>query len=134
MRVSDLTGCKLMLCALQYHEGFRHQVESWPTNPVDVMIDYLQSLPTSTVIADFGCGDAKIAHTLTKHKVLSFDLVAKNDKVVACDIAKVRQFRSLYRALRWTVSLISPSPPAPYSQGLYRCCHFLSLPDGNELC
>jgi hypothetical protein len=93
MRVSDLTECKLMLCALQYHEGFRHQVESWPTNPVDVMIDYLQSLPTSTVIADFGCGDAKIAHTLTKHKVLSFDLVAKNDKVVACDIAKVRQFQ-----------------------------------------
>jgi Hypothetical methyltransferase len=53
------------------------------------MIEYLQSLPTSTVIADMGCGDAKIAHTLTKHKVLSFDLVAKNDKVVACDIAKV---------------------------------------------
>lgn len=72
-----------------YHAGFRHQVESWPTNPVDVMIDYLQSLPTSTVIADMGCGDAKIAHTLTKHKVLSFDLVAKNDKVVACDIAKL---------------------------------------------
>lgn len=54
------------------------------------MIDYLQSLPTSTVIADLGCGDAKIAHTLKKHKVLSFDLVAKNEKVVACDIAKVR--------------------------------------------
>ncbi|KAG2180893.1 hypothetical protein INT43_008473 [Umbelopsis isabellina] len=72
-----------------YHEGFRHQVESWPTNPVDVMIDYLRTMPTSTVVADFGCGDAKIAHTLTKHKVLSFDLVAKNDKVVACDIAKL---------------------------------------------
>ncbi|KAM3584701.1 25S rRNA (adenine645-N1)-methyltransferase [Umbelopsis sp. WA50703] len=72
-----------------YHEGFRHQVESWPTNPVDVMIDYLRAMPTSTVVADFGCGDAKIAHTLTKHKVLSFDLVAKNDKVVACDIAKL---------------------------------------------
>jgi len=54
------------------------------------MISYLQSLPTSTVIADMGCGDAKIAHTLTKHKVLSFDLVAKNEKVVACDIAKVK--------------------------------------------
>jgi hypothetical protein len=53
------------------------------------MIDYLRAMPTSTVVADFGCGDAKIAHTLTKHKVLSFDLVAKNDKVVACDIAKV---------------------------------------------
>ncbi|KAH8555765.1 methyltransferase-domain-containing protein [Umbelopsis sp. PMI_123] len=72
-----------------YHSGFRHQVESWPTNPVDVMIDYLKSLPTSTIIADMGCGDAKIAHTLTKHKVLSFDLVAKNEKVVACDIAKL---------------------------------------------
>ncbi|RUP47814.1 methyltransferase-domain-containing protein [Jimgerdemannia flammicorona] len=72
-----------------YHAGFRSQVSSWPTNPVDVLIENLRTKPTDTTIADLGCGDAKIASVLAKHKVLSFDLVARNDKVVACDIAKV---------------------------------------------
>ncbi|GAA5801340.1 hypothetical protein HPULCUR_006786 [Helicostylum pulchrum] len=73
----------------QYHEGFRHQVESWPVNPVDVIIDQLKTLPKGTVIADLGCGDAMIAQTLTKQTVLSFDLIAKNDLVTACDITKL---------------------------------------------
>lgn len=73
----------------EYHEGFRHQVESWPVNPVDVIIDQLKTLPKNTVIADLGCGDAMIAQTLTKQKVLSFDLIAKNDLVTACDITKL---------------------------------------------
>lgn len=87
----------LLSCSLsnkginQYHEGFRHQVESWPENPVDIIISQLQQLPAGTVIADLGCGDAKIAHTLTQQKVMSFDMIAKNDKVIACDIAKVKE-------------------------------------------
>ncbi|CEP16564.1 hypothetical protein [Parasitella parasitica] len=73
----------------EYHEGFRHQVESWPVNPVDVIISQLKKLPKGTIIADLGCGDAMIAQTLAKQKVLSFDLVAKNDFVTACDITKL---------------------------------------------
>ncbi|RUS20258.1 methyltransferase-domain-containing protein [Endogone sp. FLAS-F59071] len=75
--------------SLQYHAGFRSQVDTWPTNPVDVLIDQLRVKPTNTIIADLGCGDAKIACVLAKYKVLSFDFVAKNEKVVACDIAKI---------------------------------------------
>ncbi|KAI9255319.1 methyltransferase-domain-containing protein [Sporodiniella umbellata] len=73
----------------EYHEGFRHQVESWPENPVNIMIDQLARLPKKTVIADLGCGDAMIAQTLTEHGVLSFDLVAKNAWVTACDISRL---------------------------------------------
>ncbi|RCH83981.1 25S rRNA (adenine645-N1)-methyltransferase [Rhizopus stolonifer] len=73
----------------EYHEGFRHQVESWPVNPVDVVIEQLKTLPKNTVIADLGCGDAMIAQTLKKQKVLSFDLIAKNELVTACDISKL---------------------------------------------
>ena len=40
------------------------------------------------MIADFGCGEAQIAHTIS-NKVHSFDLVAANDKVTACDMACV---------------------------------------------
>ncbi|KAG0253842.1 25S rRNA (adenine645-N1)-methyltransferase [Mortierella polycephala] len=75
----------------EYHEGFRSQVESWPQNPVDIFIAQLKQMPKSTVIADLGCGDAQIAAELLplKYKVMSFDLVAKNDRVTACDIANL---------------------------------------------
>jgi ubiquinone/menaquinone biosynthesis C-methylase UbiE len=49
----------------------------------------LKRLPKTTIIADLGCGDAMIAQTLTKHQVKSFDLIAKNDLVTACDISKL---------------------------------------------
>lgn len=71
----------------EYHEGFRSQVELWPQNPVDIFISQLRPMPKDTVIADLGCGDAQISAELPKHNVLSFDLVAKNDRVTACDIA-----------------------------------------------
>jgi hypothetical protein len=72
----------------EYHEGFRSQVESWPQNPVDLFIVQLRQMPKNTIVADLGCGDAQISKELGKqYKVLSFDLVAKNDRVIACDIA-----------------------------------------------
>ncbi|KAG0325980.1 25S rRNA (adenine645-N1)-methyltransferase, partial [Podila horticola] len=71
----------------EYHEGFRSQVESWPQNPVDIFISELRPMAKDTVIADLGCGDAQISAELPKHNVLSFDLVAKNERVTACDIA-----------------------------------------------
>jgi len=40
------------------------------------------------VVADLGCGDAKVSRAV-KNLVLSFDLVAVNDSVTACDISKV---------------------------------------------
>ena len=40
------------------------------------------------MIADFGCGEAVIAQSV-ENKVHSFDLVAKNELVTACNMAKV---------------------------------------------
>ena len=40
------------------------------------------------MVADLGCGEAQIAASVPQH-VHSFDLVAVNDRVVACDIAAV---------------------------------------------
>ncbi|MFN7124078.1 MAG: hypothetical protein ACK4NM_18785 [Hydrogenophaga sp.] len=40
-------------------------------------------------VGDFGCGDAKIARSVP-NTVHSFDLVAVNDRVTACDMAHVR--------------------------------------------
>jgi ribosomal RNA-processing protein 8 len=72
----------------QYHKGFRHQVESWPSNPVSHYISALSAYPPRTVIADLGCGDATLARALIPkgYTVMSFDLVADRAFVVEADI------------------------------------------------
>ncbi|PVU92803.1 hypothetical protein BB561_003613 [Smittium simulii] len=69
---------------------FGQQVKSWPLNPVDLIIENLKKQKPGLDVADMGCGEAKIAQTLSKvHKIRSFDLVAHNEFIEACDITKV---------------------------------------------
>jgi SAM-dependent methyltransferase len=42
-------------------------------------------------IGDFGCGTAKIMEEIGSERVISFDHIAINDKVIACDIKSVSQ-------------------------------------------
>lgn len=42
---------------------------------------------SSIVVADFGCGDAKLAQAFPEVKIHSFDLVAVNEHVIAGDMA-----------------------------------------------
>ncbi|XP_041055836.1 ribosomal RNA-processing protein 8 [Carcharodon carcharias] len=71
-----------------YHQGFTAQIERWPENPVNRIIQYIRNRPSSAVVADFGCGDCKIARSVN-NKVYSFDLVALNEYVTVCDMASV---------------------------------------------
>uniref|UniRef100_A0A3P8SI66 Ribosomal RNA-processing protein 8 n=1 Tax=Amphiprion percula TaxID=161767 RepID=A0A3P8SI66_AMPPE len=71
-----------------YHKGYTAQVQRWPTNPVDAIISYIQQKSSSLVVADFGCGDCKIARSV-KNKVHSFDLAAACELVTVCDMSKV---------------------------------------------
>lgn len=72
---------------IQYHTGFRHQVQTWPTNTVSHYISVLSTYPTKTVIIDLGCGDAALARALVPKgfTVLSFDLVADGAYVIEAD-------------------------------------------------
>ncbi|KAJ1928702.1 25S rRNA (adenine645-N1)-methyltransferase [Tieghemiomyces parasiticus] len=70
----------------EYHEGFRVQVKSWPSNPLDIFIRRVQDMPKDTVVADMGCGEARLAQSVPQ-KVHSFDLVAANKFITACNIA-----------------------------------------------
>ena len=73
-----------------YHDGFDTQVQHWPQNPVDIFINRLRSKGKKTVVADMGCGTAKIAKVLSKRMTVhSFDLAAANDFVTIADIAHV---------------------------------------------
>ncbi|RKP22047.1 ribosomal RNA-processing protein 8 [Rozella allomycis CSF55] len=71
-----------------YHEGFSTQVKKWPLNPLDAIIAHFKRFK-NLKIADMGCGEAKFAQTLhTIHEIHSFDLVAANEFITACDISK----------------------------------------------
>ncbi|KAM8905262.1 uncharacterized protein rrp8 isoform 2-T4 [Spinachia spinachia] len=71
-----------------YHRGYTAQVQRWPANPVDNIISFIRQKPPSLVVADFGCGDCKIARSV-KNKVHSFDLAAACNLVTVCDMANV---------------------------------------------
>ena len=55
-------------CSPQYHSGYRRQVATWPNNPLDAILREVRrrfrSAPAT--VADFGCGDARLAQTLCR--------------------------------------------------------------------
>ncbi|KAL7521990.1 hypothetical protein ACHAWX_006686 [Stephanocyclus meneghinianus] len=60
----------------QYHIGFRRQVAEWPVNPVDVIYKKIvggwknaSRKKDTVVVADFGCGDARLAERLLSLRV-----------------------------------------------------------------
>lgn len=73
----------------QYHTLYREARKDWAVVPYEEMIRWYQQRSGYT-IGGFGCGEAKIAEALSvQHTVFSFDHVAVNDEVTACDLAHV---------------------------------------------
>lgn len=74
----------------QYHTLFREARAKWGFIPNEVIIEDLKSRRAGRVIGDFGCGEADLARQLSgKHTVHSFDHIAINDAVTACDMIQV---------------------------------------------
>ena len=80
---------------LDYHEGYRQQVDKWPKNPLDIFIDELKKDKYNGLkIADFGCGEGRLQIDLEKagHEkglIKSFDVGKSADHVIQTDIASV---------------------------------------------
>lgn len=75
-----------------YHTLYKKLRECWPIVPFQEEINWLSERErVDLAVGDFGCGEALIAAAVgaERHKVHSFDHVAINDKVVACDMAHV---------------------------------------------
>jgi len=72
----------------EYHVGFRHQVQSWPTNPVEHYISDLSNYPPRTIVVDLGCGDGALSKALIPKGliVMGFDLVSDGAFVVEADV------------------------------------------------
>jgi superfamily II DNA or RNA helicase len=70
-----------------YHTLYREARQSWTVVPFEEEIRWLEQRDP-LVVADFGCGEAILAERVgAKHDVRSFDHVAVNASVTACDIA-----------------------------------------------
>lgn len=72
-----------------YHNGYREQVKQWPRNPLDDIIKFLSRQSHKLKVIDLGCGEARLAKEVPQRDIKSFDLVARNESVTACDIAKL---------------------------------------------
>ena len=71
-----------------YHSGFQAQATKWPVDPLDKIIAAIIKLKGQPEIADFGCGEARLARSLKGcATVHSYDLVKINDLVTVCDFA-----------------------------------------------
>ena len=72
----------------QYHTLYREARKDWSVVPFEEFIRWAKQR-SDYVIGDFGCGEAKVAEALADaHTVHSFDYVAANDEVTACDMTK----------------------------------------------
>ena len=44
-----------------YHEGYRQQVDKWPKNPLDIIVEELKKEKyRGKKIGDFGCGEGRL--------------------------------------------------------------------------
>ncbi|EOY02526.1 PREDICTED: ribosomal RNA-processing protein 8 [Theobroma cacao] len=101
-----------------YHTGYQEQMSHWPEQPVNIIIKWLKDHSSSLIVADFGCGDARLAKNV-KNKVFSFDLVSNNPSVIACDMSNIPLDPSSVDVAVFCLSLMGTNY-ASYLQEAYR--------------
>jgi Hypothetical methyltransferase len=69
----------------EYHRQYREARKTWPIIPYEEIVMRIKQLSPRLMIGDFGCGEAKI-HSEFGDRVYSFDYIAINNKVTACDM------------------------------------------------
>uniref|UniRef100_A0A915DW09 Ribosomal RNA-processing protein 8 n=1 Tax=Ditylenchus dipsaci TaxID=166011 RepID=A0A915DW09_9BILA len=91
-----------------YHKGYELQALKWPTNPIDTIIRDLSTLPDCSIVADVGCGDAKLSRKLGSRFIIhSFDLVARNASVVVADMSSLPLKKSSVDVAVYCLSLMN---------------------------
>lgn len=91
----------------------------------------LCSRPSSLVVADFGCGDCKIARSV-KNRVHSFDLAATCELVTVCDMANVSATCPIAASQRWRGSLTRALCAGAAGRRLRGHRRVLPLPHGSQ--
>lgn len=105
-----------------YHTMYRQLRESWPVVPFKEEIRWL-SERDGYVVGDFGCGEAFIAAEAgDKHTIHSFDHVAIDQRVIACDITKVPLEDQTLDLAIFCLSLMGANF-TDYVREAHRCLH-----------
>ncbi|KAI3452484.1 hypothetical protein Pfo_030236 [Paulownia fortunei] len=94
-----------------YHSGYQEQMSRWPEQPNDIIIKWIKDHNPSLIVADFGCGDARIARSV-KNKVYSFDLVSNDASVIACDMSRTPLVSSSVDVAVFCLSLMGTNFPS----------------------
>ncbi len=91
-----------------YHTRMSELEVNWHVNPREECIKHLKiNIPIGSYVGDFGCGQAKLADALKDlHTVYSFDHIAINDNVIACDMSCVPLDNSSLDAAVFSLSLM----------------------------
>ncbi|XP_021766998.1 ribosomal RNA-processing protein 8-like [Chenopodium quinoa] len=101
-----------------YHVGYQEQMSHWPELPVNVIIKWLKDHDPSFIVADFGCGDARLSKNV-KNKVYSIDLLSSDPSVISCDMSKTPLESSSVDVSVFCLSLMGTDFPS-YLQEAYR--------------
>lgn len=105
-----------------YHTLYRQLRETWPVVPFKEEIRWLAERD-GYVVGDFGCGEAFIAAEAgDKHTIHSFDHVAIDKRVIACDIAHVPLEDDTLDLAIFCLSLMG-SNFTDYISEAHRCLH-----------
>ena len=70
-----------------YHSLYKESRKTWAEIPYMEMAEKLKKEPT-WIVGDFGCGENLLSKEIT-NKVHSFDYVAIDENVIACDVSNV---------------------------------------------
>lgn len=70
---------------LEYHKARRESMKAWAEIPYEYIASKIKN--KNRVAADFGCGKNLMKTFIPNNKVYSFDHVAIDDTVIACDMA-----------------------------------------------
>ncbi len=103
-----------------YHAAYRQDRKEWPVIPYEEAIKWFNVEGRShMVIGDFGCGEALLAASIP-NKVYSFDHVAINDNVIACDMCHTSLDDAGLDAVVFSLSLMGANY-IEYLQEAHRC-------------
>jgi SAM-dependent methyltransferase len=104
----------------EYHRQFREARKTWTVIPYEEIIRRIKQLSPRLLIGDFGCGEAKLLEQFGDNRVFSFDHVAINNKVKACDMKSVPLLDEAIDIVVFSLSLMGKNWPE-YIKEAKRC-------------
>ena len=73
-----------------YHLGYDEQKKKWPMDPLNIIYSEIKKNQKKMVIADLGCGTARLSKMHKKNKYYNFDFISSDSSIIECNIKKTK--------------------------------------------